>query len=241
LKIEQNMVNRDNAGSGLNPQSSILNPARSAYPHPIIAREGWPHIAASVAVAVLVHAWAGIGWAALPWLVVAFMVQFFRDPPRAVPGEPKAVLSPADGRIVAVERARDPYLERDALKMSVFMNVFNVHSNRSPVDGEIRNAWHHPGKFFNAELSKSSLENERNALWIRTAGGADITCVQIAGLIARRILCYVVPGQRLARGERYGFIRFGSRVDVYLPPESRPVAAVGDKVYATASMLALLP
>ena len=235
------MAHRDNAGSGLNPQSSILNPARSAYPHPIIAREGWPHIVASLAVAALVHWWAGIGWAALPWLAVAFMVQFFRDPPRVVPGEPKAVLSPADGRIVAVERARDPYLERDALKMSVFMNVFNVHSNRSPVDGEIRNAWHHPGKFFNAELSKSSLENERNALWIRTAGGADVTCVQIAGLIARRILCYAVPGQRLARGERYGFIRFGSRVDVYLPPESRPVAAVGDKVYATASMLAMLP
>ena len=97
------MVNRDNAGSGLNPQSSILNPARSAYPHPIIAREGWPFIAVSVAVAVLVHWWAGIWWAALPWLVVAFMVQFFRDPPRAVPQEPKAVLSPADGRIVALE------------------------------------------------------------------------------------------------------------------------------------------
>jgi len=169
------------------------------------------------------------------------MVQFFRDPARTVPGEPRAVLSPADGRIVAVERARDPYLERDALKMSVFMNVFNVHSNRSPVDGEVRNAWHHPGRFFNAELSKSSLENERHALWIRGAGGADVTCVQIAGLIARRILCYAVPGQRLARGERYGFIRFGSRVDVYLPLDSRPVAAVRDKVYATESMLAMLP
>ena len=235
------MNSRDDTGAGLDPRSSIITPARSAYPHPIIAREGWPFIAASVAAAVLIHWLAGPWWAALPWLVVAFMVQFFRDPPRAVPGEPKAVLSPADGRIVAVERARDPYLERDALKMSVFMNVFNAHSNRSPVDGEIRDAWHHPGRFFNAELSKSSLENERHALWLRTAGGADVTCVQIAGLIARRILCYAVPGQRLARGERYGFIRFGSRLDVYLPPESRPVAAVGDKVYATASMLAMLP
>jgi len=235
------MTHRSDTESGLNPRSPVLDPARSAYPHPIIAREGWPFVAGSVAVAALVHWWAGIGWAAAPWLVVAFMVQFFRDPPRAVPGEPKAVLSPADGRIVAVERARDPYLERDALKLSVFMNVFNAHSNRSPVDGEVRNAWHHPGKFFNAELSKSSLENERHALWIRTAGGADVTCVQIAGLIARRILCYAVPGQRLARGERYGFIRFGSRLDVYLPPESRPVAAVGDKVYATASLLAMLP
>jgi phosphatidylserine decarboxylase len=235
------MRSRGDSGADLDPRSSILNPARSAYPHPIIAREGWPFIAASVAVAALAHGWGGWAWAAAPWLVVAFMVQFFRDPPRAVPQEAKAVLSPADGRIVAVERARDPYLERDALKMSVFMSVFNAHSNRSPVDGEVRNAWHHPGRFFNAELSKSSLENERHALWIRTAGGADVTCVQIAGLIARRILCYAVPGQRLARGERYGFIRFGSRLDVYLPPESRPVAAVGDKVHATASLLALLP
>jgi phosphatidylserine decarboxylase len=233
------MSTRDNTREQLDPQSSILGPAR--YPHPIIAREGWPFIAASVAVATLAHGWGGWAWAAVPWLVVAFMVQFFRDPPRAVPQDAKAVLSPADGRIVAVERARDPYLERDALKMSVFMNVFNAHSNRSPVDGEVRNAWHHPGRFFNAELSKSSLENERHALWIRTTGGADVTCVQIAGLIARRILCYAVPGQRLTRGERYGFIRFGSRLDVYLPPDSRPVAAVGDKVYATASLLALLP
>ena len=224
------------------PPASRLPPdGASAYPHPYIAREGWPFIAASLVVAVLVH-WLAGGWWALPlWLVVAFMVQFFRDPQRAVPREPAAVLSPADGRIVAVERVRDPYLERDALKLSVFMNVFNAHFNRSPVDGEVRDAWYHRGSFFNAALSKSSLENERNALWMRTAGGADVTCVQIAGLVARRILCYARPGQWLARGERYGFIRFGSRVDVYLPLESRPVAAVGDKVYATASVLAMLP
>ena len=216
-------------------------PGVSAYPHPYIAREGWPFIAASVAAALATHWLAGAGWAAPLWFIVAFMVQFFRDPPRTVPQEPKAVLSPADGRIVAVERAHDPYLDRDALKLSVFMNVFNAHSNRSPVDGEIREAWHHPGKFFNAELSKSSLENERAALWIHTLGGADVTCVQSAGLIARRILCYAKAGQRLARGERYGFIRFGSRVDVYLPLDCRPVAAVGDKVYATESILAVLP
>ena len=224
------------------PPASRLPPdGASAYPHPYIAREGRPFIAASLVVALLVH-WLAGGWWALPlWLVVAFMVQFFRDPQRAVPREPAAVLSPADGRIVAVERVRDPYLERDALKLSVFMNVFNAHSNRSPVDGEVRDAWYHRGSFFNAALSKSSLENERNALWMRTAGGADVTCVQIAGLVARRILCYARPGQWLARGERYGFIRFGSRVDVYLPLESRPVAAVGDKVYATASVLAVLP
>ncbi len=223
------------------PPASGLPPAGGDYPHPIIAREGWPFIAASVAAALVTHWLAGAAWAAPLWFIVAFMVQFFRDPPRTVPQEPKAVLSPADGRIVAVERAHDPYLDRDALKLSVFMNVFNAHSNRSPVDGEIREAWHHPGKFFNAELSKSSLENERAALWIRTLGGADVTCVQIAGLIARRILCYAKAGQRLARGERYGFIRFGSRVDVYLPPDCRPVASVGDKVYATESILAVLP
>jgi phosphatidylserine decarboxylase len=222
--------------------ASRVTPHRAgAYPHPIIAREGWPFVAASIAGAVLVHWLAGSWWAAPLWLVSLFMVQFFRDPPRVIPQDPAAVLSPADGRVVTVERTRDPYVERDALKMSVFMNVFNAHSNRSPVDGEVRNAWHYPGKFFNAELSKSSLENERAALWIRTTGGADVTCVQIAGLIARRILCYARAGERLTRGERYGFIRFGSRVDVYLPPNSRPVAAVGDKVYASESVLALLP
>jgi phosphatidylserine decarboxylase len=219
----------------------LTSPGVSRYPHPIIAREGWPFVAGSIAVAILVHWLAGMWWALPLWLVAVFVLQFFRDPPRAVPPEPQAVLSPADGRIVTVERARDPYLERDALKMSVFMNVFNVHSNRSPVDGEVREAWYHKGRFFNAALSKSSLENERAALWIRTPAGADVTCVQIAGLIARRILCYARSGQRLARGERYGFIRFGSRVDVYLPSGARPVAAVGDKVFATESVLAILP
>ena len=224
------------------PSDLTLQPTPAeSYPHPIIAREGWAFILIGVLAAALAH-WVFGAWWALPlWLLVIFMVQFFRDPPRQVPRDPKAVLSPADGRIVAVERSRDPYLERDAVKMSVFMNVFNVHSNRSPVDGEVRNAWYHLGKFFNAALSKSSLENERAALWIRTAGGADVTCVQIAGLIARRILCYARIGQRLSRGERFGFIRFGSRVDVYLPVGTRLIASVGDKVYATESILAVLP
>ena len=126
---------------------------------------------------------------------MVFIVQFFRDPPRVVPSQPNAVLSPADGRVMVVEKARDPYLDRDALKISVFMNVFNVHSNRSPVDGIVRNKWYHAGSFLNAALAKSSLENERNALHIATANGVDVTCVQIAGLIARRILCYVEAGR----------------------------------------------
>jgi phosphatidylserine decarboxylase len=213
----------------------------SNYPHPIIAREGWPFLAASLAAAAVVHWFAGLGWALPLWIIALFVLQFFRDPPRTVPADPRAVLSPADGRVVVVERAEDPYLKREALKVSVFMNVFNAHSNRSPVDGEVREAWYFPGKFVNADLAKASLENERNALWIRTPDGADVTCVQVAGLIARRILCYAKTGQKLARGERYGFIRFGSRVDVYLPLAAVPRAAVGDKVYATETVLAVLP
>jgi len=211
-----------------------------SYPHPIIAREGWLFVAVSVAAAVAVTGFAGWAWALVFWLIAAFMLQFFRDPPRTVPAGAKAVLSPADGRVLLVERGVDPYLKRDALKFSVFMNVFNVHSNRSPVDGDVRQKWYHAGTFVNAALSKASLENERSALWIRTPDGTDVTCVQVAGLIARRILCYVKAGDRLARGERYGFIRFGSRVDVYLPLSAVPKAAVGDRVFATSSVLAEL-
>ncbi|MDW8469158.1 MAG: phosphatidylserine decarboxylase [Burkholderiales bacterium] len=210
------------------------------WPHPIVAREGWPFLAASAALAAGLTAWLGWSWAAPFWLATLFVLQFFRDPARAVPDDPRAVLSPADGRIVAVGKARDPYLARDALKISVFMNVFDVHSNRAPVDGTVRARWYHPGSFLNAALDKASLENERNAVWLRTPEGADVVCVQIAGLVARRILCYVEEGATLSRGERYGFIRFGSRVDVYLPPEAEPVAVLGDRVRATESILARL-
>ncbi len=210
------------------------------YPHPIVAREGWAFLAAAVAAALAVGFAAGWGWSAPLWLAALFVLQFFRDPARDVPEDPHAVLAPADGRIVAVERARDPYLERDALKISVFMNVFNVHSNRSPVDGTVRRRWYHAGRFVNAALDKASQANERNALWLRTLAGEDVTCVQIAGLIARRILCYVGEGAELRRGQRFGFIRFGSRVDLYLPPEAQPQAALGEKVHAAESILARL-
>ena len=210
------------------------------YPHPLIAREGWPFVAISTLIALALSI-AGWWLAAVPvWIIVVFIVQFFRDPPRVVPTEPNAVLSPADGRVVVVEKARDPYLDRDALKISVFMNVFNVHSNRSPIDGTVRNKWYHAGSFLNAAMAKASLENERNALHIATPGGVDVTCVQIAGLIARRILCYVGKGDTLARGQRYGFIRFGSRVDIYLPPTARPKVAVGDTAKATSTIIAEL-
>jgi len=211
---------------------------RPAYPHPVIAREGWPFLGIAVAASVLVGVFAGWWWSLPLWLAALFVLQFFRDPPREVPDEPRAVVSPADGRIVAVEKARDPWLERDALKISVFMNVFNVHSNRAPVDGTVRERWYFPGAFVNAALDKASLENERNALWLRTRDGHDVTCVQVAGLIARRILCYVGAGAELERGQRFGFIRFGSRVGVYLPLAAQPVAAFGDTVSAAESVLA---
>jgi phosphatidylserine decarboxylase len=210
------------------------------YPHPVIAREGWPFLAIAFAVSLAINVWFGLAWALPFWLITLFILQFFRDPPREIPDDPQAVLSPADGRVVSVGKARDPYLDRDALKISVFMNVFNVHSNRSPVDGTVKRRWYHAGSFLNAALDKASLENERNALWLETRGGEDVTCVQIAGLVARRILCYVGEGAGLERGQRYGFIRFGSRVDVYLPPDAEVKAALGDKVYATESILARL-
>ena len=212
----------------------------SNYPHPLIAREGWPFLAIAIGVALALTYFQWWVLAALVWLVAIFILQFFRDPARVIPAQANVVLSPADGKVVLIGKARDPYLDRDALKISVFMNVFNVHSNRSPVDGTVRNKWYHAGSFLNAALDKASLENERNALHIVTAAGVDVTCVQIAGLIARRILCYVGPGDALARGQRYGFIRFGSRVDVYLPPATAPQVALGDTVYATTTILARL-
>ena len=210
------------------------------YPHPIIAREGWPFLLVAFAIALALSAASWWLLAALAWIAFVFILQFFRDPPREVPTQPNAVLSPADGRVVKVDKARDPYLERDALLISVFMNVFNVHSNRSPVDGEVVQTWYHPGSFLNAALDKASLENERSALALVTPAGVEVTCVQVAGLVARRILCDVEVGDRLARGERYGFIRFGSRVDLYLPPDAVPRARVGDKVHATSSIVAEL-
>jgi phosphatidylserine decarboxylase len=212
----------------------------SDYPHPIIAREGWGHVAVTVAAALAVGWLAGWWWSAPLWVAVLFVLQFFRDPPRQIPGTERTVVSPADGRIVAVGKAEDTYLKRDALKVSVFMNVFNVHANRSPVDGEVKDRWYAPGAFVNAALDKASLENERNALWLRTATGADVTCVQIAGLIARRILCYAKTGDRLRRGERFGFIRFGSRVDVYLPLGATVKVELGQTVRCGATVLAEL-
>jgi len=215
-----------------------MDRAMKPAPHSWLAREGWPFIGAGALVALAVAWWAGTAWSIPLWLGVLFMVQFFRDPPRTVRAGQREIVSPADGRIVRVEAVRDPYTERDALLISVFMNVFNVHSNRAPVDGNVERIQYRPGSFFNADLDKASEQNEANVVVVRTPGGERVSVVQVAGLVARRILCYVRAGDELRRGQRFGFIRFGSRVDVYLPRSVRPLVAVGDAVHAATSVLA---
>jgi phosphatidylserine decarboxylase len=213
------------------------------YPHPLLAREGWPFIGLVLLVSLALTFFWGWAVATPAYVVLVFVIQFFRDPPRQVPVLENAVLSPADGRIVKIERVFDPFAERDAILVSVFMNVFNVHSNRASVSGTVRAVHYFPGLFVNADLDKASTENERNALIIDTEINGEkkvITLVQVAGLIARRILCYALPGDTLEKGQRYGFIRFGSRVDVYLPLTAQVCVAPGDKVSATSTILATL-
>jgi phosphatidylserine decarboxylase len=209
------------------------------YPHPIIAREGWPFLAISLVLAIAATVWCA-AWSIPLWIIFIFVLQFFRDPGREIPQDVGVVLSPCDGRVIKVERAQDPYGQRDAILISVFMNVFNVHSNRSPADGTVQKVQYFPGKFVNADLDKASSENERNAVVLKTNDGQVVTFVQVAGLIARRILCYIKAGDALTRGQRYGFIRFGSRVDVYLPLTATVKVAIGDKVSATTTILAKL-
>ena len=210
------------------------------YPHPILAKEGWPFIIISLVVMLSLLYFSNI-WISLPFILIyVFIVQFFRDPKREIPGAPDLVLCPADGKVICVEDCLDVYQNVDSIKVSIFMNVFNVHSNRSPVDGTISKIEYFPGKFVNADFDKASTENERNAMVIDLPNGQKLTVVQVAGLIARRILCYVKVGQTLSRGERYGFIRFGSRVDIYLPTNSIVRVSIGQKVKATETILATL-
>jgi len=207
---------------------------------PLLAREGWGHVAYALSAALVVQ-WIGGWWWALPfWVIVVFVLQFFRDPARVIPTEAGAVVCPADGRVIIVDEVEDPYLKRPSRRVSIFMNVFNVHSNFAPVAGEVKDRWYHPGSFLNAALDKASRENERNALWIKTTNGKDVVVVQVAGLVARRILCYLRPGEAVARGARYGFIRFGSRLDVFLPPDAKVAVGLGDKVKGGSQILAHL-
>ena len=211
------------------------------YPHPILAREGWPFIGGTFLLALLWTALAGFGFvAALLWIFFIIVTQFFRDPPRTVPTMPEAVLSPADGQIVKVEKTIDPFTNEEAILISVFMNIFNVHCQRFPVNGTVEDVQYYPGKFLNADLDKASTENERNAIVAQLKDGTRVTFVQVAGLVARRILCYVQKGDELKKGQRYGFIRFGSRLDVYLPTDATPCVTIGDKVLGTETILAKL-
>tara|TARA_B100000787_G_scaffold168327_1_gene156870 strand:- start:1166 stop:1810 length:645 start_codon:yes stop_codon:yes gene_type:complete len=207
--------------------------------YPIIAKEGWLFLVISVAVSLATSIWCLKASVPL-WIISLFILQFFRDPTRPIPQDKNLIVSAADGRVISIEKTTDPYKKRKAIKVSVFMNVFNVHSNKAPVAGKIINKWYFAGKFFNASLSKASLENERCALLIETEGKKLITCVQIAGLIARRILCYKEIGGNLLKGERYGFIRFGSRVDLYLPESSKIKVTLGQKVKSCQSVIAEL-
>lgn len=206
--------------------------------HKWIAREGWPFILLFAAATLLAGYFFGVWWA-LPFLLLTvFSINFFRDPQRPVSNDPRAVVCPADGRVIRVEETEDPYLGRPALKISIFMNVFDVHVNRMPVTGKVHEQWYYSGKFFNAAFDKASLENERNALWVRTGDGRDVTVVQVAGLVARRILCYVRAGDPVRAGDRFGFIRFGSRVDTYLPLGTRVSVTVGDRVRSRMDVIA---
>ncbi|MDR2946962.1 MAG: phosphatidylserine decarboxylase family protein [Candidatus Adiutrix sp.] len=165
------------------------------------------------------------------FLLTAFVVWFFRDPERPTPPEGFG-LSPADGRVIRVENVADnPYTHGPAKKVSIFMNVFNVHVNRIPLDGRLAEQNYYPGLFVNASFDKASEHNERNALVLDTAEGR-VALVQIAGLVARRIVSWVGEGEELRRGQRFGMIRFGSRVDLYLPPDSEIMVAIGQKVSA---------
>lgn len=210
----------------------------------LFAREGYPFIAYSVGLtslfavaAVRISALLYIP-AALSLLLTFFVLYFFRNPERATPADNTAVVAPADGTVIVVDRVPETPLGAPALKISIFMSVFNVHVNRVPFDGKVIDTFHHSGKFFDARDGRASCENERNGIVLEIAGGARIAFVQIAGLIARRIISYPLVGDLLVRGERYGLIRFGSRVDVYLPAEVEPVVKLGDKTVAGETVLA---
>lgn len=198
--------------------------------HPLLAREGWFYLFLATLAAVVAYFWFGAAIFVVFFLLALFVLQFFRDPHRPIPQEENIVVSPADGKVIFVGEVNDPYLDRTALKISVFMNVFSVHSNRSPLSGTVKAVEHSPGLFVNAALDKASEANERNAIVLEDEAGREIVSVQVAGLIARRILCYVKPGDTLERGQRYGFIRFGSRVDLFLPTDFKTRVSVGDNV-----------
>jgi phosphatidylserine decarboxylase len=198
--------------------------------------------AAVLGVVAVVGVAAGQPVALLPFVVgVGFCAWFFRDPEREVPADPRALVSPADGRVIDVSPVREThFLDAPTTKISIFMSPLDVHVNRSPLAGRIVSLTHTPGKFHAAWEDKASLDNERNAM-VLESGGRRFLVVQIAGALARRIVCRRQVGETLERGERYGVIMFGSRVDVFLPEGVEPRVAKGDRVHAGSSVLAELP
>jgi phosphatidylserine decarboxylase len=210
-------------------------PRQTAFP---IASAGYPFVFAS-AFATAIFALSGIGFLALLGLVATgFICFFFRDPDRLIPNGDGMVVSPADGKVIKVEAVeKTPYFEGPCTRISVFMSVFNVHVNRAPYEGSIKKVDYYPGKFFSANLDKAAKENEHNALILESPTGKSVGFVQIAGLVARRIICFVQAGDELKRGQKFGLICFGSRLDVYLPPDTDVRVAVGDKVQAGSSIL----
>ncbi len=217
---------------------SIVNSIRAQMVP--ITPEGYPFIGAFALVSlILFWLWTPLGW--IGTVLTIWCALFFRDPPRVTPVRDGLVVAPADGRISQTTTAAPPYelgLGAAPLpRISIFMSVFDCHINRSPVAGTVEKIVYQPGKFFNADLDKASLDNERNSLVIAT-GGARVAVVQIAGLVARRIVCFVREGQAVGAGERFGMIRFGSRLDVYLPEGVAPQVAVGQTAIAGETVLA---
>ncbi len=213
-------------------------PSQVAFP---IAKAGYPFIFASAFVTA-VFALSGLVVLSLIGLVIAFCIcGFFRDPDRVTPNEDGAVVSPADGKVIFAEVIdNSPFLNGPCIKISIFMSVFNVHVNRIPYTGKITKVSYCPGKFFSANLDKASKENEHNAIFLETESGDKVCFVQIAGLIARRIICGLQEGDQVVRGQRFGMICFGSRLDVYLPENTKLNVAIEDKVEAGHSILGYL-
>ncbi len=207
-----------------------------------VAREGFPFIIIGIGIIVL---FAILGWAILvilSGLLTLFVIYFFRDPERHPNNEKNAVMTPADGRILEIRRVEgeENPLGRPCIKVSIFMNVFNVHVNRIPVGGTIRRISYNPGKFLSADLDKASAQNENNRIILETEASKEILIIQIAGLIARRIACWIDEGDVVTTGQRFGLIRFGSRLEVFLPPDSKMVARVQQKVKAGETVIAYL-
>ena len=213
------------------------------YLLPNIHNEGWRFVGIFAAItALLAIIWEPLGWFGL--VLTIWCYYFFRDPDRITPDIDNVVVSPADGIVQMIAKVKAPEEldmgNREFTRVSIFMSVFNVHVNRAPAQGKITKSVYVPGKFLNATLDKASKDNERQLLAMKTKSGKDICFVQIAGLVARRIVCDAMPGQEYKAGERFGMIRFGSRLDVYLPKGVEPQVALGQTMVAGESVIANL-